>query len=159
MPAVVNMSVGSPCGTSGEDGTSAWPRSTKKSRNARRSSAPVLSELVGDIRSPGMDGGPAAGGGRAGTGRPAGEGRRKIAESPGPSQAAGAGPRVCDAADLGDRPACDAVDAGAGPACDAVDARAGRRRPTRDPARPGAGAYASAPLSSGSRSSTARRLV
>src|ERR1041385_4183137 len=53
MPAVVNMSVGSPCGTSGEGGTSVCPCWTKKSRKARRRSAPVLSEPGGDIQSPG----------------------------------------------------------------------------------------------------------
>jgi hypothetical protein len=40
MPAVVKSRVGS-LGTSGADGTSVWPCATKKSRNARRSSAAV----------------------------------------------------------------------------------------------------------------------
>src|SRR5258706_6056849 len=54
MRAVVNSMVASPWGTSGDDGTATWPRWTKKSRKARRSSAPVLRELVGDNRgSPG----------------------------------------------------------------------------------------------------------
>src|SRR5436190_4612249 len=48
MPAVVNRSVGS-LGTSGDDGTTLWPRAAKKSRNERRSSAAVLRlDDVGD---------------------------------------------------------------------------------------------------------------
>ena len=41
MPALTNISVGSFCGTSGELGTTSCPRASKKSRNARRTSADV----------------------------------------------------------------------------------------------------------------------
>src|ERR1044072_2473129 len=102
MPAVVNMSVGSPCGTSGEDGTSVCPCWTKKSRKARRSSAPVLSELVGDIHSPGA-GSPGRSGAAAGTGHRHGTGGGKVAESAPPphgrgrrgARGAGQGERGC----------------------------------------------------------------
>ena len=42
MPAIVNSSVLS-TGITLADGTSVWPRATKKSRNARRSSSAVVS--------------------------------------------------------------------------------------------------------------------
>src|SRR5690348_3958504 len=41
MPALVNSSVGSPCGTSEEEGTILWPRAWKYSRKRRRISEPV----------------------------------------------------------------------------------------------------------------------
>jgi hypothetical protein len=42
MPALVNSSVGSLPGTSGDDATRLWPISSKKSRNASRTSALVI---------------------------------------------------------------------------------------------------------------------
>src|SRR3984893_15996396 len=47
MPALVNSSVGSFCGTSDEECTSRCPFCTKKSRNLRRLSEPVGMRLAG----------------------------------------------------------------------------------------------------------------
>ena len=48
MPAFVNSSVGSLPGTSELEGTTAWPRSRKKSRNAARSCALVMNLAGGE---------------------------------------------------------------------------------------------------------------
>src|SRR3954463_2255045 len=46
MPALVKSRVGSLRGTSGEDGTTAWPRWAKKSRNPVRTSLRLFMEPV-----------------------------------------------------------------------------------------------------------------
>src|SRR5688500_8436308 len=45
MPALTNIKVGSLCGTSGADGTRAWPAFSKKSRKPRRMS---LVDVIAD---------------------------------------------------------------------------------------------------------------
>jgi len=42
MPAAVNMSVGSFCGTSGAEGQTSWPLLAKKERNDERTSDAVF---------------------------------------------------------------------------------------------------------------------
>src|SRR5215203_3888729 len=49
MPAVVNKSVGSPSGASGDEGTTVWPRAAKKSRKRRRSSLDVRGCMRGSV--------------------------------------------------------------------------------------------------------------
>src|SRR3954469_1180914 len=47
IPALVNSSVGSSCGTTGDDGTNVWPcRCTKKSMNCWRIRAEVIGVVV-----------------------------------------------------------------------------------------------------------------
>jgi hypothetical protein len=46
IPAFVKYNVGSPCGTTGADGTTVWARAAKKSRKEERISEEVMAAII-----------------------------------------------------------------------------------------------------------------